>query len=189
MSFAWMLACARHSVFTEEQRADSWVASEAGGEVFASCASCHMADGSGWRDGQVPRLAGQRREVIERKLHALRDGRRDLPAMMPYARANTAEQSAAIASFLEDLPEPRVGYGPGSDLAKGEDLYRTRCVVCHESSGVPKLAGQQFAYLDRRLREYRESGGPMQAIASALRVDERESVADYLSRQSMGAAP
>ena len=42
--------------------------------AYAHCASCHLHDGSGRPDGSIPRLNGQRRAVLENKLHRLRTG-------------------------------------------------------------------------------------------------------------------
>ena len=49
--------------------------------AYAHCASCHLHDGSGRPDGSIPRLNGQRRAVLENKLHRLRGGMMRLPVM------------------------------------------------------------------------------------------------------------
>ena len=77
-----------------------------GAALFASCASCHMADGSGRSDGSVPRLAGKSRQTIIHALNSFRDGTRYVPAMLPFARALTPEQVNLVADYIAQLPTP-----------------------------------------------------------------------------------
>ncbi len=86
-----------------------------GAELFASCASCHMADGSGRADGTVPRLAGKSQQQIIQKLISFRDGSRYVPAMMPFARALKSEQVSEVARYISQLPTP-------STLSQGDQL-------------------------------------------------------------------
>src|SRR5690242_16771267 len=47
-----------------------------GAQLFQVCAACHDADGSGTRDGLVPRIAGQQPRVIIKQLIDYRRDRR-----------------------------------------------------------------------------------------------------------------
>jgi cytochrome c553 len=74
---------------------------------YAHCASCHLHDGSGRPDGSIPRLAGQRRSVLENKLYRLRAGTMRLPVMDPFARTLAPDEITEIARYLSSMPEPR----------------------------------------------------------------------------------
>ena len=73
--------------------------------AYAHCASCHLHDGSGRPDGSIPRLAGQRRSVLENKLYRLRAGMMRLPVMDAFARTLAPKEIAEIAGYLSGLPE------------------------------------------------------------------------------------
>lgn len=86
----------------------------------------------------------------------------------------------------------RLGIGPGLSLVEGARVYLSQCEACHGPTGegdatrpVPRLAGQHFLYLSRKLNK----------SANAQRIDDsharqvqrlsaaqRDAVADYLSR-------
>ncbi len=190
--------------------ADPWVLESraadprwaAGRAAFASCASCHLADGGGRPDGAIPRLAGQHAAIIEKRLRALRDGTRDVPAMWPFARALSDDEVHAVANYVASLPRPsRVpigvgGHGAADELAvaAGSTLVTTRCAACHgprgegnPALGAPRLCGQHQGYLVRRLTEMSEPERAdvdprMRAIAVTLGADDRVHAATFLSR-------
>lgn len=130
--------------------------------AYAHCASCHLHDGSGRPDGSIPRLAGQRRTVLENKLYRLRAGTMRLPVMDPYARNLLPEEVSEIAIYLSRLPEIEIGPSDVSDeeRARGAALYAQHCVACHGANGegddavmASRLCGQHAGYLERRLEE------------------------------------
>ncbi len=130
--------------------------------AYAHCASCHLHDGSGRPDGSIPRLAGQRRAVLENKLHLLRAGTMHLPVMDPYARSLVPSEVGEIASYLSQLPEIEIAPSAATDeeRARGGALYAEHCVSCHGVRGEGKdgvlasrLCGQYAGYLERRLEE------------------------------------
>ncbi len=168
---------------------------EAGRQVFASCASCHLADAGGRPDGTIPRLAGQQTIILERRLQALRDGSRDLPVMTPFARALTNVETHQVAAYLSSLPRPQyVGLGPGTELERGASIYRQLCQSCHGTDArgqpelnAPRLCGQHEPYMERRLREMTDPSlspvdAAMRAIAAVLSPADRRAVSDYLAR-------
>ncbi|MCE8472835.1 c-type cytochrome, partial [Rhodovulum sulfidophilum] len=84
----------------------------------------------------------------------------------------------------------------GAVLARRGDFARAlpACGACHGGEagasglGVPRLAGQGAAFLERRLDSFaaedgpdRQGWNPMPAIAKALSPDERAAVATYLA--------
>jgi cytochrome c553 len=130
--------------------------------AYAHCRSCHLHDGSGRPDGSIPRLAGQRRVVLENKLYRLRAGTMHLPVMDPYARTLLPEEVGEIASYLSKLPEIEIAPSAASDerRARGAALYAEHCVACHGARGegndgvlASRLCGQYAGYLGRRLEE------------------------------------
>jgi cytochrome c553 len=130
--------------------------------AYAHCVSCHLHDGSGRPDGSIPRLTGQRRAVLENKLHRLRAGMMRLPVMDPYARTLPPEEISDIAKYLSELPEIEVVPSNASkeERAQGATLYAQHCVACHGANGegndgvfASRLCGQYAGYLERRLSE------------------------------------
>ena len=144
----------------------------ASGVVADTCARCHGADGEG-RGGTAPRLAGQRREYLERALRAYADARRHSGIMGPVAAALTPEARALAAAYYAALPPPQTSTDAqvtrGETLATQGDASRMipACVECHGTGGAPKnpayptLAGQDAPYLALQLRllQSRTRGG------------------------------
>jgi cytochrome c553 len=174
--------------------APAWTAdTPEGAAIFASCASCHMPDAGGRTDGSIPRLAGQRADVLEARLIALQQGHVHLPVMAPFARSLSLDEVRQVSAWLATLPPPaQVGVGPGDALDAGGTLYAERCAGCHGAAaegapGIPNLCGQHADYVLRRIDEIaskaRADADPaMSAIAAAMSPADRAAVADHLSR-------
>jgi len=163
--------------------------------AFAHCVSCHLHDGSGRPDGSIPRLAGQRRAVLENKLYRLRAGTMHLPVMDPYARTLLPTEVADIAIYLSQLPEIEVASSAASDdeRAAGAALFAQHCVACHGANGegddglfASRLCGQYAGYLARRLEEAAAgTRGPadaiMQGVVDTVPIDDRELIVAWLA--------
>ncbi|ASY66049.1 putative cytochrome c-552 (plasmid) [Sinorhizobium sojae CCBAU 05684] len=101
-------------------------------------------------------------------------------ARLPDAADHYAELSGLTRSTLGDAP---------GELASSRAL--TQCARCHENERngtngdrVPRLAGQNEAYLLRSLREFAEQvrpSGAMEPVAGLLDDDERRRLASYYS--------
>ena len=144
----------------------------ASGVIADTCARCHGVDGEG-RGGAAPRLAGQRREYLDRALRAYADQRRSSGIMGPVAAALTPEARALAAAYYAALPPPQTSTDAqvtrGETLATQGDASRMipACVECHGTGGAPKnpayptLAGQDAPYLALQLRllQSRTRGG------------------------------
>jgi cytochrome c553 len=83
----------------------------AGGAIFdggveargvLACATCHGAHGEGM--GAFPRLAGQKRDYLIVQLHAFASGARDNATMSLVAKAMTAQDIRAVATYLSSRP-------------------------------------------------------------------------------------
>lgn len=182
----------------EETRALKLRGDPARGRVaYEVCQGCHKPDGSGLADGAYPQLAGQHATVLIKQMGDIRAGRRDNPKMYPFAGKHMidVQEIADIAAYLQQLPIPRDnGRGPGTDLARGGELYRKDCETCHGDRGegdagkfYPVLAGQHYLYTVRQVKEIRDAkrrnADPRMVKAVKGYTDAQiEAVSDYLSR-------
>lgn len=171
--------------------------------AYAHCASCHLHDGSGRPDGSIPRLAGQRRAVLENKLYRLRAGTMHLPVMDPYARTLLPSEVGEIAGYLSLLPEINISPSPASDeeRARGGALYAQHCVSCHGARGegddglfASRLCGQYAGYLERRLDEAAAgtrgaADAIMQGVVDTVPVDDLGLIVAWLAAGKGCASP
>jgi cytochrome c553 len=171
---------------------------ENGKEIYRLCASCHMKDGWGKKDGSFPVIAGQHRNVLIKQLADIRSKNRVNPTMYPFTDPESvggiqgiSDVTAYIASMKKD---PTPGVGDGKNIELGKSIYNKRCMQCHgkEAEGnneafFPSLKGQHHAYLLRQLKwiqqGYRKNANAVMVNeVKALSDDELDAVADYLSR-------
>jgi cytochrome c553 len=169
-----------------------------GEKIYQVCSSCHLPSGAGLVDGTMPQLAGQRRTVLIKQMADIRSGLRDNPSMYPYvARLDGPQALSDVAGYIETLPIPDDnGVGPGTDLERGEQVYRIQCSRCHgldgegmEEAFYPRLAGQHYRYLVRQMIDIaggrRGNANPdMTRVVGILSAKEIASVADYASRMA-----
>jgi cytochrome c553 len=171
---------------------------ENGKKIYSLCASCHLNDGWGKKDGSFPVIAGQHRNVLIKQMADIRSKNRENPTMYPFTDPQSvgglqgiSDVTAYIATMKKN-PEP--GIGNGEDLVLGENIYQKSCLQCHGARGqgdsdafIPRVAGQHHAYLLRQLKWIRDG---YRKNANAVMVEqikdltdaELEAVADYLSR-------
>jgi len=169
----------------------------------AYCAACHGADGTGApTGGQAPNLAILDADTIAARLRAYAEGTRESGIMATVASSLSGPQIEALAAYYADLPDRTLGAPDRGDPERGAVLARRgdfaralpACGACHGGEagasglGVPRLAGQGAAFLERRLDSFaaedgpdRQGWNPMPAIAKALSPDERAAVATYLA--------
>jgi cytochrome c553 len=167
-----------------------------GSEIFASCASCHMADGSGRSDGEIPRLAGQRESVLIHKLQKLRDGSTYLPVMVPFARSLSLEELTKVSGYIANLPSINTTKENESNISNLAPLnYEKYCSACHGEEGqgndsllAPKLCGQFSPYLIRRMKEIEQNtrgdaDSAMRSILVTISLDDQAELAEWLETQ------
>jgi cytochrome c553 len=170
---------------------------EAGEDAYEVCGGCHLPSGAGRDDGTFPQLAGQHGTVLIKQLADIREGRRDNPIMYPFAKEalENPQGVADVAAYIQTLPIPRSnGKGPGTDLARGGELYKRDCVQCHGPNGegnaekfYPVLAGQHYAYLLRQINDIaekrrRNANPDMVKVVETYKPEELQAVVDYMSR-------
>jgi cytochrome c553 len=171
-----------------------------GATLFKTCGVCHGSSGGGTPDGRVPRISGQHFSVLVKQLVDYRNHRRWDP-LMEYEsdqhllkNAQDIADAAAYVSQIETLPEDGVSVGSGEFLARGTEVYARSCAACHGKAGngsgrqqIPRLAGQNYAYLVRQIHdavEGRRPNFPASHVDLLKGLDYADilGVADYLAR-------
>lgn len=194
----------------------TWGDAKAGAAKAGTCAACHGLDGNP-TDPQYPRLAGQGERYIARQLELFKTGQRTAgmaAVMAPFAQMLTAQDARDLGAYFATqkagagvADDSMVTSGPYKDrkfYEIGQQIYRSgdinrdvpACMACHGPAGAgnpgpayPALAGQQSAYVQRRLEEYRSLDpatqkdplvGMMAAIARRLTDEEVGALSSYV---------
>jgi cytochrome c553 len=159
----------------------------------ALCTNCHGPGGNS-RDGAVPSIAGQPKLFIENQLVLIREGLRDVPAMAPVMRGLSDAQIVELAThFAAQKVQPPGGAVDDDRRRRGAALSaRALCGSCHlpdyrGQNQVPRLAGQQEAYLLATLRMYRDKPAPgrdtaMSAVLYGMSDADLDALAHHFAR-------
>lgn len=170
-----------------------------GEKVYAKCVSCHHYKGWGKEDGSVPVIGGQYAKVLIRQLADIRSlSKVDNPDMFDQAdpeQIGGAQAIADVSAYIASMPgDANTSKGRGDQLDLGKKLYESKCRQCHgeQAQGdvidsVPKLKGQHYAYLLRRMQWIgsgnKKNSKPIMVLRmKSLSANEMEAVADYMSR-------
>lgn len=194
----------------------SWGDVKAGATKAGTCAACHGLDGNP-TDPQYPRLAGQSERYIAHQIALFKSGERNTgmaAAMKPFADALSDQDARDLGAYFA-TQKSGAGVADDSPIASGvnkgkkffevgEQLFRNgdkargipACMACHGPSGAgnpgpayPHIAGQQAAYSQRRLEEYRAGTTTqkdphlfniMATVAKQLSDEEIGSLSSYL---------
>ena len=193
-----------------------WGDEKRGAQKAGTCAACHGLDGNP-TDPQYPRLAGMPERYVAHQLELFKNGQRTTgmaAVMKPFADALTAQDmrdlgahfamqkaGAGVADDTVIATGPNAGmkfYEVGERLFRQGDLARgiPACMACHGPAGggnpgpaYPAIAGQQSAYAQRRLEEYRAGTTTqtdphqfniMASVAKPLTDEEIQSLASYV---------
>jgi cytochrome c553 len=193
-----------------------WGDAKAGATKAGTCAACHGLDGNP-TDPQYPRLAGQSERYIAHQIALFQSGERNTgmaAVMKPFADSLTAQDARDIGAHFAGqkagagvADDSVIATGPNAGkkfFEVGQQLFRAgdaargipACMACHGPGGAgnpgpayPHLAGQQAAYEQRRLEEYRAGTTTQQdpklfnimaKIAKQLTDEEIRSLASYL---------
>jgi cytochrome c553 len=173
---------------------------ERGRNAYRVCQGCHKPNGAGLPDGTYPQLAGQHATVLIKQMADVRDGRRENPKMFPFAGKHIidVQEIADVAIYLQNMKIPHDnGKGPGTNLARGKELYKNDCHACHGENGegnekkfYPVLAGQHYKYMLRQIMNIRDgkrrnANPKMVKVVQNYTDADMEAVVDYMSRLSM----
>jgi len=157
-----------------------------------ACIICHGPGGNS-TDPALPSLAGQPAQFISMQLFMFREGNRKDPQMSPTASSlSNADMNELAAYFSRQKPAaPTRKTVPENAVAGRRLAEQHHCVQCHGPAllglqHIPRLAGQQFAYLRTQLRGFKartraDFDGNMTSAAELLSEKDIEILADYLS--------
>jgi cytochrome c553 len=159
-----------------------------------TCVACHGAGGNSRISGQ-PSIAGQPKTFIENQLVLIREGLREVPTMAPIVKGLSDEDITALARHFAALPAVPAPTGkalPERQRAGAELSKKLLCATCHlpgyvGQNQVPRLAGQDEAYLLMSLKQFRDHPGPgrdtiMASTLRGLTDAELTDLAHYLAR-------
>jgi len=135
-------------------------------ELLAACAGCHGPGGNS-QIAQYPSLAGQPKLFVENQLVLIREGLREVPAMKEVMAGMSDETIVALASYYAaQTPATSTTKIDQDKARRGAELSsRHLCGTCHlaDYSGqkqIPRLAGQQEAYLLQVMQQFRDHPSP-----------------------------
>ena len=141
----------------------------------------------------MPSIAGQPAQFISLQLFMYREGIRKDPQMSPMASSlSNADMNELATYFSRQKPAaPTHKTSPENATAGARLAQQHHCMQCHGPAllglqHIPRLAGQQFAYLRTQLRGFKAKtradwDGNMAAAVQALNERELDTLADYLS--------
>lgn len=157
-----------------------------------ACVACHGPQGNS-QIPTMPSLAGQPPVFIENQLVLIREGLRDIPAMKGLLDGVPDGEIREIAKyFAAQRPAPPARTADPAIARRGQELSaRLLCASCHEADyrgreQIPRLAGQQEAFLLQSMKEFRDKPGPgrdtiMAATLRGLGDGELADLAHYLA--------
>jgi cytochrome c553 len=173
---------------------------EQGKEAYEVCSGCHLANGMGRPDGTMPVVSGQYTKVLIKQMADIRAGRRENPTMYPFATDMTPQDIADTSAYMNGLKWlGSNGKGPGTNLKRGEELYKKDCRSCHSAKGegdeakyIPRLAGQHYRYMVREIAAMRDgkrknADKDMVKVVKPYSQADAEAVSDYMSRLTIAA--
>ena len=133
--------------------------------VATKCALCHGEKGESASE-EFPRLASQHEAYLAKELRDFRAGRRE-GLMVRMARGLSEDDIVAIARYYAAQPAPPASAAQTELAVVGRFIHLRgnswsgvpACKVCHGEAAhgtaqLPRLAGQNVAYLERQVREF-----------------------------------
>jgi cytochrome c553 len=157
-----------------------------------ACVVCHGLSGNS-TDPTMPSLSGHPAQFIATSLYMFREGIRKDAQMSPMASTlSNADMNEISAYFSRQKAAPPAHKTSPENAAAGARLTEQHhCVQCHGPAlaglqHIPRLAGQQFAYLRKQLHAFKAKtradwDGNMAAAVQALSERELDILADYMS--------
>jgi cytochrome c553 len=129
-------------------------------ERLQLCQSCHGEAGMP-QQADTPIIAGQSYYFLYVQLKDYKAGRRANEIMQGIAADLSREEMQALAKHFSQQSWPRIPFqADGADVARAEQAaVAGACTTCHlgnyhgNNSDVPRIAGQQPAYLERTTKE------------------------------------
>ena len=128
---------------------------------IALCTGCHGVSGTP-TDPSIPIIAGQEFYYLYVQLKDYKAGRRANPIMSGIVSQLEKAEMQALAQHFAEQKWPSIQFS--ADEATINKAQRAtaagQCVQCHlggfeGNSRIPRLAGQQVAYLERTMLEFK----------------------------------
>jgi cytochrome c553 len=166
------------------------------------CGTCHGAQGNN-TNPKFPQLGGQNANYLAAQLKAFHSQTRGDPDAIGYMWGMASELDdgtigALAAYYAAQKPKVSVAASPGTVL-RGREIYEhgipaqgvPACSSCHgaDAHGMadfPRLAGQHSQYILKQLSSFQSNMrnvAIMHGVAQNLRLQEIQSVAEYLQAQ------
>ncbi len=130
-------------------------------QKVGTCAVCHGAAGFPSRP-DVPVIWGQEFYYLYVQLKDYKAGRRQNVEMSTIVASLSKQEMRELAQHFSSQAWPSTGFAAESaDIARGETATAAGlCVQCHlggyeGNSRIPRLKGQQVAYLERTMLEFK----------------------------------
>ena len=132
------------------------------GERLELCVTCHGETGMP-QEKDTPIIWGQSYYYLYVQLKDYKAGRRAHEIMNALAADMTKEEMQALAKHFSEQPWPKLGHqATDADVARAEQAaVGGACPECHlasyfgNNSDTPRVAGQQPAYLERTMFEFK----------------------------------
>jgi cytochrome c553 len=165
---------------------------EAGRAKAAVCAACHGVDGNAVA-AIYPNLAGQTWRYLYIQLQDFKAGRRSDPVMTPMALPLSRQDMIDIANyFAAQTAKPSTFKADDTKIKLGRaKADETLCAMCHlggfaGQNEIPKVAGQQYDYIVKQLRDFKErkrtnDAGNMTSVAQTLNDADIENLGHYIT--------
>jgi cytochrome c553 len=157
------------------------------------CAACHVTRGSD-SAAAFPRLDLQKSSYLSAALSAFRDGERASGIMQAAATGLTDDEIERLARHYSGSAQHSVRPEAPPELITMGDAQRkiAACVSCHglaepERADIPKLAGQNAAYLTQQLRLFLRQDGPRRGGGPLVSLMEH-AVGDLTEQEAAGLA-
>lgn len=131
-------------------------------ELVELCTGCHGEEGRPI-EPDYPIIWGQEFYYLYVQLKDYKSGRRANEIMQPIVEELSKDQMKAVAQFFSEKEWPRIGFAAEeSDIKSGQTAASAgQCTQCHlggynGNSRNPRLAGQNPAYLERTMLEFKD---------------------------------
>jgi len=157
-----------------------------------ACVVCHGLSGNS-TDPAIPSLSGHPAQFIATSLYMFREGIRKDAQMSPMASSLSNADMNELAAYFsrQKAAAPTHKTSPENAAAGARLTEQHHCVQCHGPrlvglQHIPRLAGQQHAYLRKQLHAFKAKtradwDGNMAAAVQALSERELDILADSLS--------
>ena len=185
----WLVACLLLSLPSFSRAADPQAAAAAKAAV---CTTCHGLGGNS-TTGDYPSLAGQKSRYLYLELRDFKAGRRKDPRMSPMAENLTPHDMHMLADYFAAQKPVATDFkaDPVKVEAGRKKSEETLCTMCHlggfsGQNEIPRVAGQQYAYIVRQLQDFRDGkrtndAGNMTSVTKNLTDADIENLANYIA--------